>query len=263
MLRGHRGRYERTALSTALGAASVAAPLQLVIGDWVARDVATYQPVKLAAMEGLATTTKGAAEHFLGWYNGHAVVWGIEIPKLLALLAFHNPNATVQGLDIVPLADQPPVNVIRFAFQAMVGIGTLLALIAVVYLYLRLRRRPAYLPRWLLWAVVAAGPLSVVALIAGWITTEVGRQPWIVYEVMRVSSAVTGASGIPIGYGTLSAAYLILAVIVVAILRRLARVPLPAALASAPEPKGSRARGLRSRRPHAGRDGGLHRAGGR
>ena len=83
------------------------------------------------------------------------------------------------------------------------------------------------LPRWVLACVVAAGPLSVVALIAGWITTEVGRQPWIVYDVMRVSAAVTGASDIPIGYGTLSVVYVILAVIVWAILRRLARVPLP------------------------------------
>ena len=233
-LRGRRGRYERTALSVSLGAASVAAPLQVVVGDWAARDVATYQPVKLAAMEGLATSTKGAAEHLLGWYNGHAVVWGIEVPRLLSILAYHNPNATVQGLDIVPLADQPPVNVVRVAFQTMVGIGTLLALIGLVYLFLRLRPATASrtLPRWLLWAVLGAGPLSVVALIAGWITTEVGRQPWIVYDVMRVSSAVTGAGGIPIGYGTLSVVYLALAVIVFAILRRLARVPLPAGLAT-------------------------------
>src|SRR6185312_12006391 len=103
-LRGRRGRYERTALSITLGAASVAAPLQVVVGDWAARDVAIYQPVKLAAMEGLATTTRGAAEHLLGWYDGHAVVWGVEIPRLLSLLADHNPNAVVRGLDIVSLA---------------------------------------------------------------------------------------------------------------------------------------------------------------
>jgi cytochrome bd ubiquinol oxidase subunit I len=224
-LRGRRGRYERTALRISLAAGSAAAPLQVIVGDWAARDVARYQPVKLAALEGLAHTTRGAAEHILGWYNGHAVVWGIEIPRLLSLLAFHKPNAVVRGLDIVPLADQPPVNVVRLAFQTMVGIGTLLALLGLAWLYLRLRRREA--PRWLLAAVLAAGPLSVVALIAGWITTEVGRQPWIVYNVMRVSQAVTAARGIPVGYGTLAAAYAVLAVIVVAILRRLARVPLP------------------------------------
>jgi cytochrome d ubiquinol oxidase subunit I len=256
-LRGRRGRYERTALSVSLGAASVAAPLQVVIGDWAARDVAVYQPVKLAAIEGLATTTKGAAEHLLGWYNGHAVVWGVEIPRLLSLLAYHNPSATVRGLDIVPLADQPPVNVVRLAFQSMVGIGTLLAVIGLAYLFLRLRRRG--LPGWLLAAVVAAGPLSVVALIAGWITTEVGRQPWIVYDVMRVSDAVTGAGGIPVGYGTLAVVYLILAGIVAVILRRLARVPLPPAA----QGEGGPAGGLRPRGAHPGRDGRLYRAGGR
>jgi cytochrome bd ubiquinol oxidase subunit I len=112
-LRGRRGRYERTALGITMAAASVAAPLQVIVGDWAARDVAAYQPVKLAAMEGLAQTTRGAAEHILGWYNGHSVVWGIEIPRLLSLLAFHNPNAVVKGLSIVPLAAQPPVNVVR------------------------------------------------------------------------------------------------------------------------------------------------------
>jgi cytochrome d ubiquinol oxidase subunit I len=269
-LRGRRGRYERTALSVSLGAASVAAPLQVIVGDWAARDVAAYQPVKLAAMEGLATSTKGASEHLLGWYNGHAVVWGIEVPRLLSILAYHNPNATVQGLDIVPLADQPPVNVVRVAFQTMVGIGTLLALIGLVYLFLRLRPATASraLPRWLLWAVLGAGPLSVVALIAGWITTEVGRQPWIVYDVMRVSSAVTGAGGIPVGYGTLSVVYLALAVIVFAILRRLARVPLPAGLATAgtasttgtASADGLTDDGLCSGGPHLGRDDGVHPA---
>jgi cytochrome d ubiquinol oxidase subunit I len=261
-LRGRRGRYERTALGITMSAASVAAPLQVIVGDWAARDVATYQPVKLAAMEGLATTTRGAAEHLLGYYNGHSVVWGIEIPKLLSLLAFHNPNAVVKGLNIVPLADQPPVNVVRYAFQTMVGIGTLLALLGLVYLYLRFRKRG--LPRPVLWAVLAAGPLSVVALIAGWITTEVGRQPWIVYDVQRVSQAVTGASDIPIGYGALSVVYLVLAGIVFLILRRLARIPLPAGLNDPPEPSESSlgaSDGLCSRCLHPRRHGRVHGAG--
>jgi cytochrome d ubiquinol oxidase subunit I len=232
-LRGRRGRYERTALGISLTAAAVASPLQVVVGDWAARDVAVYQPVKLAAMEGLAQTTRGAAEHLLGWYNGHAVVWGIEIPRLLSLLAFHNPNATVKGLSIVPLADQPPVNVVRFAFQTMVGIGTLLALLGLVWLYVRVRRRSS-LGRWFYWAVLAAGPLSVVALIAGWITTEVGRQPWIVYDVMRVDASVTGAHVIPYGYGALWLVYLFLGFVVVWILRRFSRVPLPSVTGGVP-----------------------------
>jgi cytochrome bd ubiquinol oxidase subunit I len=225
-LRGRRGRYERTALTIALSAAAIAAPLQVVIGDWAAREVADHQPVKLAAIEGLGSTTKGASEHVLGWYDGEKVVYGIEIPRMLSILAYHDPDATVTGLDSVPPADRPPVNVVRIAFQTMVGIGTFLALLGVVYLYVRLRRRR--LPRsvWFYRAVVLAGPLSLVALIAGWITTEVGRQPWIVYGVMRTEHAVTGADGIPVGYGTLVAVYLGLAGIVVWLLRRLSRIPL-------------------------------------
>ena len=90
-LRGRWGRYERVALSVPLTAASVASPLQVLVGDWAARDVASNQPIKLAALEGLGSTTSGAPEHLLGWYtNGH-VEYGIEIPRLLSLLAFHNP----------------------------------------------------------------------------------------------------------------------------------------------------------------------------
>jgi cytochrome d ubiquinol oxidase subunit I len=225
-LRGRRGRYQRTALTIALSAAAVAAPLQVVIGDWAAREVAQQQPTKLAAMEGLGQTTSGAPEHLLGWYNGHEVVYGVAIPRLLSLLAFHDPDATVQGLDVVPAEDVPPVNVVRLSFQTMVGIGTLLALLSVVYLYVRFRHRRLPRSRWFYRAVVLAGPLSVVALIAGWITTEVGRQPWIVYGVMRTTEAVTGASGIPIGYGTLVAVYIGLAGGVGWMLRRLSRVPL-------------------------------------
>jgi cytochrome d ubiquinol oxidase subunit I len=225
-LRGRRGRYERTALTVALSAAAIAAPLQVIVGDWAARDVAKDQPVKLAALEGLGQTTRGAPEHLLGWYNGHEVVYGIAIPHLLSLLSFHSWSAEVKGLNSVPAADQPPVNVVRFAFQTMVGIGTMLALLGVVYLYVRFRR--GRLPRsdWFFRAVVLAGPLSVVALIAGWMTTEVGRQPWVVYGYMRTAQAVTGAQGIPVGYGMLVAVYLALAAALAWLLRRFSRVPL-------------------------------------
>jgi cytochrome d ubiquinol oxidase subunit I len=225
-LRGRRGRYERTALTVALSAAAIAAPLQVIVGDWAARDVAKEQPVKLAALEGLGQTTRGAPEHLLGWYNGHEVVYGIAIPHLLSLLSFHSWSAEVKGLNSVPVADQPPVNVVRFTFQTMVGIGTMLALLGVVYLYVRFRR--GRLPRsdWFYRAVVLAGPLSVVALIAGWMTTEVGRQPWVVYGYMRTAQAVTGANGIPVGYGMLIVVYLALAAALAWLLHRFSRVPL-------------------------------------
>jgi cytochrome d ubiquinol oxidase subunit I len=226
-LRGRWGRYERTALAVPLTAAAVAAPLQVLVGDWAARDVAKAEPVKLAALEGLGTTTHGASIHILGWYtNGH-VEYGIAIPRLLSLLAFHNPNATVTGLNSVPAADQPPVNVVRIAFQTMVGIGSLLALLAVVFLLIRWRRGRLPITAWFYRALALAGPASVVALIAGWVTTEVGRQPWVVYHVMRTDQAVTGASGIPISYGLLALTYLGLVIAVGWALRRLAKAPMP------------------------------------
>src|SRR5207249_10833987 len=109
-----------------------------------------------------------------------------------------------------------------------VGLGSVLALLSVVFLFVRIRRGRLPESTWFYRVLVAAGPLSVVALIAGWVVTEVGRQPWVVYRVMRTSQAVTGAGGIPVGYATLALVYLGLALAVAWILRRLARVPLNA-----------------------------------
>jgi cytochrome d ubiquinol oxidase subunit I len=164
--------------------------------------------------------------HLLGWYDGDEVRYGIPLPHLLSLLAFHDPDARVAGLEEVRVDERPPVNVVRVAFQTMVGIGFLLASVSAVYLFVWLRRRRLPRSPWFYRAVVAAGPLSVVALIAGWVTTEVGRQPWVVYGHMRTEAAVTGASGIPIGYATLVVVYAGLLVAVAWILRRLAQAPL-------------------------------------
>jgi cytochrome d ubiquinol oxidase subunit I len=225
-LRGRWGRYERTALAIPLTIAALASPVQVLIGDWLARDVAVTQPIKLAAIEGLYKTTRGAPEHILGVYSDHQVKYGIEIPHLLSLLAFHSWNATVKGLDTVPAYDRPPVNVTRFSFQIMVGIGTLLALLGVVFVAVRIRRRRLPRSRWFYRAVVAAGPAALVAVIAGWVTTEVGRQPWVVYGVMRTSQAVTAAHGLPVGYGTLIVVYAGVAIAAAWVLRRLSRSPL-------------------------------------
>jgi cytochrome d ubiquinol oxidase subunit I len=227
-LRGRWGRYERTALAIPLTIAALASPVQVLVGDWAGRDVATTQPAKLAAFEGLGKTRRGAPVHVLGWYTGGRVKYGIAIPHALSLLAFHSWNAKVRGLDAVPASQRPPVNVVRVAFQLMVGIGTLLALLGVAYLVVRIRRKRLPESRWFYRAVVAAGPLALVALIAGWVTTEVGRQPWVVYRVMPTADAVTGAQGIPIGYGTLVVTYLAVACGVAWVLRRLARAPLEA-----------------------------------
>jgi cytochrome d ubiquinol oxidase subunit I len=234
-LRGSWGRYERIALTIPLTVAALAAPVQLLVGDWAAREVAKTQPTKLAALEGVGHTEKGAALHLGGWFEDGEVKAGIPISKGLSLLAFHDPNAEVQGLDAVPEADRPPVNVVRVSFQLMVAIGTFLAALSAWYLFTRVRRRRVPAGRWFYRALVVAGPASIVALISGWVTTEVGRQPWVVYHVMRTTEAVTAADGIPVGYATMAAFYACLIVAVAWILRRLAHAPMAADAEPEPE----------------------------
>jgi cytochrome d ubiquinol oxidase subunit I len=225
-LRGKRDRYHRAALVVSLTFAACAAPMQVIVGDWAARTVADKQPTKLAAFEGLDETTKGADLTLGGIYYDGEVHGGITIPDALSFLAFHDPDATVEGLDAVPADDRPPVGWVRNSFQVMVGIGTGLALLGVGYLFVWLRKRRLPRSRWFYRAVVAAGPAAFVALIAGWIVTEVGRQPWIVYEIMRTEESVTGADAIPVGYATLAIVYVAVGSIVLYLLRRLARQPV-------------------------------------
>jgi cytochrome d ubiquinol oxidase subunit I len=222
-LGGRRDRHHRAGLVISLAFVALTAPAQVLVGDWAGRTVAENQPVKLASFEGLHKTQKDAPFTLGGIYFDGSVKGGIEIPDLLSLLAFHDPNAEVQGLDEVPPKDRPPVWVVRNAFQLMAGIGTALVLLGAWFLWFRWRRGTLPQSRWFYRAVVAAGPLALVALICGWITTEVGRQPWIVYDLMRTEHAVTGADGIPVGYATLAVVYAGLIAVVLYLLRRLAR----------------------------------------
>ncbi|MES1247066.1 MAG: cytochrome ubiquinol oxidase subunit I [Actinomycetota bacterium] len=225
-LRGRFGRYERTALAIPLTVAALASPVQVLVGDWAGRDVASAQPLKLAAMDALPHTERGAPEHILGWWTGHDTAYSLAIPHALSLLADHSLDARVEGLDAVPPADRPPVNVVHWAFQAMVGIGTALALLGLGYLWVRFRTRSLPRSRWFYRAVVLAGPASVAAVLAGWITTEVGRQPWTVYRVLRTPAAATTGGWVPYGLVVLAAIYLALGLAVVWLLRHLAGAPL-------------------------------------
>src|SRR4051812_16850564 len=221
-LRGERTRAARAALVVPLAFAALASPVQVLVGDWAGRTVAANQPTKLAAFEGVFRTERDAAFHIGGVYVDDRVRYGIPVPKLLSVLARHDPEATIQGLQAVAPADRPPVNVVRFAFQAMVSIGTALALLGVWFAFTWWRR--GRLPRspWFYRAVLAAGPLSLVALLCGWVTTEVGRQPWIVYKVMRTEQAVTNAGGLPLVFVALLLTYLGLTAAAIWIVRRLA-----------------------------------------
>jgi cytochrome d ubiquinol oxidase subunit I len=226
--RGRRTRYHRAALIVPLTIAALVAPVQVVVGDWAGRTVTKDQPAKLAAMEGLGRTQAGAPFHVLGFYDSATgdVRYGIGVPKLLSLLADHDPNATVQGLDAEPPAertDDVTVNIVRYAFQTMIGIGSAIVLLGGWFLVAWWRR--GRLPRsvWFYRAVVAAGPATIVALIAGWVTTEVGRQPWIVTGYMRATDAVTDARGLPWGLAALCVVYASVGAGLVWLLRRLAR----------------------------------------
>ena len=194
-LRGKRDAYHRTGLVVALSFAALATLCQGAVGDWAGRNVAENQPVKLAAFEGLPTTTEGAPFTIGGFYDAETneLNGGIEIPKLLSLLATHDPNGTVIGPRLGaggrPAAGQHRALRVPRRWSAS---GTVLGALAAV-LPASSGGAAGALPRspWFYRAVIAAGPLALVALIAGWITTEVGRQPWIVYETMRTSDAVT------------------------------------------------------------------------
>ncbi len=232
-LRGEHTHYIRIAMVVPLAIAALASPVQVLVGDWAGREVARYQPTKLAALEGAYRTESGAPIHIGGYYDGKGVEFGIPIPMLLSLLAEHDPSATIQGLEKVPERNRPPVNVVRFAFQTMVGIGTALALLGTLFVVTWWRHGRLPRSRWFYRAVIAAGPASLLALICGWVTTEVGRQPWIVYELMRTEQAVTNAGGLPLVFFAMLAVYLALTVLSVGVVRRLAARPPEAELGAA------------------------------
>jgi cytochrome d ubiquinol oxidase subunit I len=229
MLRGKRDRYHRLGLILPLIVATALTPAQIVVGDIAAREVAEHQPVKLAAMEGLAHTEVGAAEHIGGLYINGELRFAIVLPHVLAFLAKGDANAVVPGLDSVAAADQPQaVALIHLAFNLMVAIGFLLLGLGLWLLVSGVRRRRSPASKWFLRGVVIAGPAAAVAMECGWITTEVGRQPWIVYQVMRTADAVNPAPGLYWGLIALVIVYGVLTVITITVLRVLARRPVAA-----------------------------------
>jgi cytochrome bd ubiquinol oxidase subunit I len=222
MLRGRRDRYHRLGLLIPLTVAAVAAPIQIAVGDWIAGTVAEHQPAKLAAMEGLYETGTGVPISIGGVYVDNELRYAISIPYGLSLLVDRNPNGRVVGLDSVPPDQRPPVNVTHLSYNAMVGIGTALLLLALWLAWAWWRRRDIPRTVWFLRAVAVSGAAAVVALEAGWVATEVGRQPWIVYQIMRTSEAVSTAPGLRYGFYAVVAVYVVLTAMTVHVLRRLA-----------------------------------------
>jgi cytochrome d ubiquinol oxidase subunit I len=226
-LKGRRDRYHRLGFLVPFTLAVVITPVQIGVGDWAARFLAQRQPVKFASLEGLQETERGAPLTVGGVYAGGRVHFGVRVPKALSILAHHDPDAVVHGLEEVPPGDRPPVGVVRNAFQVMVGLGFGLLGLGAWFAVAWWRRREPPSSAWFHRAAVAAGFAAPLALEAGWVVTEVGRQPWIVWRVMRVSEAVTTAPHIRVGLYFLVVVYALLTWGTVFVLRHLATAGAP------------------------------------
>jgi len=223
MLRGRRDHHHRFGLLIPLTLAAVMTPIQIGVGDWIANTVAENQPAKLAAMEGLYRTESGVALSLGGLYYDNDLHYALQVPDGLSLLIHHDPSGVVEGLEDFPADERPPVNVVHLAYNVMVGLGSALMLLALVLAWVWWRRRRIPASPWFLRAVAVSGVAAIAALECGWITTEVGRQPWIVYGILRTADAVSPAPGLFLGFYGVAAVYLVLTVLTVIVLRRLAR----------------------------------------
>jgi cytochrome d ubiquinol oxidase subunit I len=224
MLRGRRDRHHRLGLLIPFTVAAIAAPIQFAVGDTAARAIAEDQPVKFAAMECVQTTHRNVTEYIFGICTDDGVKGGIGIPGFDSFLVGFDTDTKVTGLDSVPPDERPPFNtLLHWCFDIMVGIGTALIALGAWLAFVWWRRRDIPSTPWFLRAVAVSGVAAVVALECGWIVTEVGRQPWIVYGVMRTEDAVTGASGVWLTFAVVLAIYTALGVATVLILRTMSR----------------------------------------
>lgn len=205
--------FHRHALAVSLAVGVPAALVQPVSGDISARFVARWQPIKLAAMEGQFATERGAPLRLGGWPDETtaSTPFAIEIPYALSLLAFHDPNAEVRGLTAFPRDEWPPVRIVHIAFQSMVVLGSAMAAASLWAVVVAVRRKRWQFgeagDRWLLVALSVVAPFGFLATEAGWVVTEVGRQPWIVYGVMRTKDALTAMPGLVVPFVTVTLLY--------------------------------------------------------
>jgi cytochrome d ubiquinol oxidase subunit I len=226
MLRRDRtNRFHRAALAIALAVGGVSAILQPLSGDLIAKTVAKTQPVKLAAFEGQFHTESAAPLRIGGIPDEEAGVtrYAIEVPYALSMLAYGDPHATVKGLNDFPADARPPVAIVHISFQIMVACGVAMMLVALwtAWRYLRGRRKQSWLDsKWFLRLLMVSAPLGFIAIETGWTVTEVGRQPWIIYGVMRTSEAVTPMPGLVVPFITFTVLYIFLAAITVWLLLR-------------------------------------------
>jgi cytochrome bd ubiquinol oxidase subunit I len=224
MLRGRRDRYHRLGLLIPLTVAAIATPIQFMVGDTAARAIAHDQPVKFAAMECVQQTSTDVTEYIYGRCTPQGIKGGIGIPGFDSFLVGFSTSTQVKGLNTVPPDDRPPFNtMLHWAFDTMVGICCALIALGLWLGFAWWRRRDIPQTRWFLRATAVSGVLAVVALECGWIVTEVGRQPWIVYNVMRTKDAVTNSNGIWVTFTIVMLLYALLAAVLVITLRAMSR----------------------------------------
>ncbi|MFL5627221.1 MAG: cytochrome ubiquinol oxidase subunit I [Ktedonobacteraceae bacterium] len=230
MLRGKRDDYRRKGLLLGLAMGLIATPLQIISGDFNARYLMTAQPAKLAAMEGVFNTSSHVPLHIGGIPDPKTQKYylSIDIPDGLSLLAGYNPNTVIRGLNSFPPDERPNPIPIHLSFDGMVGSAFFALLVAVVFWLLYfLRKRVIPEHRLLLIGIAIAGVLGFVAVELGWMVTEWGRQPWVIYGYLRTNNAVTTAPFLNISFLIFSIIYVALSITMVALLLRQARQPLP------------------------------------
>ena len=220
LLRDPHNAFHRRALAVALFVGAPAALLQPLSGDISARYVATQQPIKLASMEGQFETMRGAPLRIGGIPSEkeRRTKYALEIPHGLSFLATHHLDAEIKGLNDFPVDEWPPVAIVHISFQVMVALGSFMALVALTVLVLEWRKRDIVSRRWLLKAIALCAPMGFIAIEAGWMVTEIGRQPWVIYGILRVSDAVTPMPGLIVPFLTFTLLYVFLGVIVAVLL---------------------------------------------
>jgi cytochrome bd ubiquinol oxidase subunit I len=223
-LRGRRDRMHRLGFVIPFAVAAVATPIQLFVGDTAAREIAKHQPIKFAAMEYVQKTATHVPEWIYGVYNGGNPKGGISIPDMDSFLVGFSTDTKVTGLDSVPTSDQPgPKTLLHWSFDTMVLIGTGFLLLVIWWLFVLWRRRALPKSPWFWRCCSVTGVLAVIALWCGWIVTEVGRQPWIVYGKLRTADAVTNSGGIWITFAVVIVLYAALLAGTIVLLRSMAR----------------------------------------
>ena len=220
--RDARNPFHRRAFGIAFSLGALMALLQPLSGDFLARQVFRNQPAKLAAMEGLFKTETRAPLHLGGWPDEKTgtMKGDIEIPSGLSLLVYHKPEGEIKGLEAFPRDQWPPVAVVHLSFQIMVGCGMLMMLAGFIGGWLAWRKKSPCDRKWFLWLTMLCGPLGFVAIETGWTVTEVGRQPWIIYGIMRTADAVTPMPRLVVPFIAFTVLYIFLAFVVIFLLKR-------------------------------------------